>query len=225
MTRALGFLTGVCLTAAVFVLVLDRWQHGKSEEATRAAVTSDAQAVDAMPAAVEAVSLDAEIASANARLAASPDGSVDAESSVAGLIETATVMTDSTTPFPNPIIEDESGPSSLSALQPSVEQRTAAEMQTMKTRAEGTGGSTPNDAGRQDAGNSDAIRSHIFWSPFRSEWAARGFAGRLGSATQLTIDVVEMGPGRYRAAFDYRGENERVERIKRIESITGLQLE
>ena len=40
MTKALGFLTGVCLTVAAFVLVLDRWQHGQTGEELSVAVAT-----------------------------------------------------------------------------------------------------------------------------------------------------------------------------------------
>jgi hypothetical protein len=66
---------------------------------------------------------------------------------------------------------------------------------------------------------------HLFWSPFRSEWAARGFATRLTAATAVPVEVVEEGRGKYRVGFDYRDEAERRERAARIETITGLELE
>jgi hypothetical protein len=69
----------------------------------------------------------------------------------------------------------------------------------------------------------DAVR-FVFWSPFRSERAARGFAERLSLATAVRVDVVHLAPGRYRVAFDYRDEAERRALLERIEQITGLQL-
>jgi hypothetical protein len=76
-----------------------------------------------------------------------------------------------------------------------------------------------------DTDKHDTARTHIFWSPFRSEWAARGFARRLTNATQIPIEIVEAGSGQYRVSFDYRDEVQRQEHVERIESITGLQLE
>lgn len=67
--------------------------------------------------------------------------------------------------------------------------------------------------------------TYQFWSPFRSEWAAQGFAGRLTSATQVAVEVVHAGPGKYRVAFSYRDETERLAQIEHIETITGLKLE
>lgn len=66
---------------------------------------------------------------------------------------------------------------------------------------------------------------YLFWSPFHSEWAARGFAARLTSATAVPVEVVEEGQGKYRVGFDYRDEAQRQERIARIQTITGLELE
>jgi hypothetical protein len=64
-----------------------------------------------------------------------------------------------------------------------------------------------------------------FWSPFNSQWAAQGFAGRLTSATGVPVEVVVAGPGRYRVAFNYQDETQRLARVKRIETVTGLELE
>ncbi len=79
-----------------------------------------------------------------------------------------------------------------------------------------------NDSNRQDSGDAG---TYLFWSPFRSEWAAQGFAGRLTSATQVPVEVINAGPGQYRVAFSYRDETERLAQIERIETITGLKLE
>lgn len=68
-------------------------------------------------------------------------------------------------------------------------------------------------------------RNHLFWSPFRSELAAQGFAGRLSSATDVAVVVVEAGPANYRVGFDYRDEAERRVLIEQIETVTGLELE
>ena len=79
--------------------------------------------------------------------------------------------------------------------------------------------------GDSDRENSGAGGTYLFWSPFRSEWSARGFAGRLTAATQVPVEVINAAPGEYRAAFSYQDETERLARIKRIETITGLKLE
>jgi hypothetical protein len=67
--------------------------------------------------------------------------------------------------------------------------------------------------------------TYLFWSPFRSTWAAQGFAGRLTLSTQVPVDVDNTAPGKYRVAFSYQDETDRLARIDRIETITGLKLE
>jgi len=64
----------------------------------------------------------------------------------------------------------------------------------------------------------------VFWSPFRSERAARGFADRLTLATAVQVNVVRLAADRYRVAFDYQDEAERLATLSRIEQITGLDL-
>ena len=79
-----------------------------------------------------------------------------------------------------------------------------------------------DDANRQDSSDTNTFQ---FWSPFRSAWAAQGFAERLTSATQVPVEVFNTGPGKYRVAFSYQDETDRLARIERIETITGLKLE
>ena len=44
-------------------------------------------------------------------------------------------------------------------------------------------------------------------------------------STQVPVEVVSAGPGKYRVAFSYRDETERLAQIKHIETVTGLKLE
>ena len=76
-----------------------------------------------------------------------------------------------------------------------------------------------------NTGDSGGAGLHLFWSPFRSEWSAQGFARRLRSATRVPVEVVAGGTGQYRVAFSYQDETERLAHIERIETITGLRLE
>ena len=62
------------------------------------------------------------------------------------------------------------------------------------------------------------------WSPFRSQWAAQGFARRLALATEVPVEVVNESPGVYQVVFHYRDDAERRSQLQRIESITGLEL-
>ena len=72
---------------------------------------------------------------------------------------------------------------------------------------------------------SEAAGDYLFWSPFRSAWAAAGFAGRLSAATDVPVEVIESGPGAYRVGFRYRDEAQRRARVDLIEAVTGLELE
>ena len=69
-----------------------------------------------------------------------------------------------------------------------------------------------------------ATAIYRFWSPFRSEWAAAGFAGRLTQATDVPVEVFREGPTEYRVGFSYQDEAERQARMSRIETITGLEI-
>lgn len=82
-----------------------------------------------------------------------------------------------------------------------------------------------NGSDGSESGHSGDSHTYLFWSPFRSEWAAQGFARRLSLATQVAVTVVHAGPGEYRAAFSYQDDSERRAQIERIETITGLSLE
>jgi hypothetical protein len=66
---------------------------------------------------------------------------------------------------------------------------------------------------------------YLVWSPFHSEWAAQGFARRLTLATDVPVEVVNEAPGNYQVVFSYRDENERQALVRRIEDVTGLELE
>ncbi|MEN8106596.1 MAG: hypothetical protein ABFS22_01160 [Pseudomonadota bacterium] len=63
------------------------------------------------------------------------------------------------------------------------------------------------------------------WSPFRSEWAANGFARRLALATDVPMEVVNESPGNYQVVFSYRDDGERQVLVEHIQTITGLELE
>ena len=77
----------------------------------------------------------------------------------------------------------------------------------------------------EDRGDALALSRYQVWSPFRSEWAANGFARRLALATDVPVEVVNEGPGNYQVVFNYRDDGERQALVERIETITGLELE
>lgn len=77
------------------------------------------------------------------------------------------------------------------------------------------------------AGNDDgaAVLRYRIWTPFRSEWAANGFARRLAIATDIPVEVVNESPGNYQVVFSYRDDGERQALVEHIETVTGLELE
>jgi hypothetical protein len=76
-----------------------------------------------------------------------------------------------------------------------------------------------------DRMDATAVSRYPVWSPFRSKWAAEGFAQRLTVATEVPVEVVDAGPGNYQVVFSYRDDGERQAMVERIETVTGLELE
>lgn len=76
-----------------------------------------------------------------------------------------------------------------------------------------------------ERGETADLSLQALWSPFRSQWAAQGFARRLALATEVPVEVVNESPGVYQVVFRYRDAAERRSHLQRIESITGLELE
>jgi hypothetical protein len=76
-----------------------------------------------------------------------------------------------------------------------------------------------------DRGDAMAMSRYRVWTPFRSEWAANGFARRLVQATAVPVEVLNESPGNYQVFFSYRDDGERRAMIKHIETVTGLELE
>lgn len=76
-----------------------------------------------------------------------------------------------------------------------------------------------------DRSDAMTMSRYRVWSPFRSEWAANGFARRLVLATDVPVEVVNESPGNYQVVFSYRDDGERQALVERIETITGLELE
>lgn len=184
MMRTIGFLSGVCLTIAAFLLVV----HPRESQ----------------PPETVAVSPSPPPPEERSRVVAAIAEQVDTdppanESAQAAPAPQAIGTTDSETPSGD----------NASAPEPA---------QQMDVQA--TAPVTASD--REDSGESG---SFLFWSPFRSVWAAEGFARRLTSATQVPVEVVDAGPGEYRVAFSYQDDTERLAHINRIETITGLKLE
>jgi hypothetical protein len=184
MMRTIGFLSGVCLTIAGFLLVLHL--HDSQPPETVAETPSPPTPEE------------------HSRVVAAIAGQVDVEPPAN---ESAQLV-----PAPQAVETAESEtPDGSSASAPEPTQQPDLQAAAPVTASDW-----------EDSGESG---SFLFWSPFRSVWAAEGFARRLTSATQVPVEVVDAGPGEYRVAFSYQDDTERLARINRIETITGLKLE
>lgn len=65
---------------------------------------------------------------------------------------------------------------------------------------------------------------HAFWTPFRSEIAAKGFVRRLESVTGLDYRIVKVRNGVYQVTFSYLDDTERSTKLSQISAATGLDL-
>lgn len=198
MMRVLGFLTGTAVTVAAFLLVLE----GGDSRQPQAVGTHSAEAT------AEQLSVVAEAIAERVDAAKSGTASDPAQA-----------------PQPEPPgtdAEPRDDPQSVSAEPAPESIPESAPEPAVGPLAEARPEATADDSVAQHGGG---VGTYLFWSPFRSEWAAQGFAGRLTAATQVPVEVVAAGPGNYRVAFSYQDETERQARVQRIETITGLQLE
>ena len=236
MTKALGFLAGVWLTIAVLILVLETLNSAGPElslAAPRASTPEDPATVsstlqaqgDAVQAGDESDQAEPAVPDSATAIAepqddlvlAPQDGMPEQASQAAAQREPMHVIPagngtyDAATPDPESAAAEERAHSGFETTAPDLNHSRGMQTET-----------PANDSDRPHSG---ADGSYLFWSPFRSEWAARGFAGRLTASTQVPVEVVNLGPGKYRVAFRYRDETERLARIAHIESVTGLNLE
>jgi hypothetical protein len=251
--RAIGFLSGIALTVAAFLLVLDARDNQRPDPAPEpAGETTPEQLSQLFEAIAETVDVAATDPAPATEFAAEPDPVFPAPAT----------RNDFQVPPPGP-----QQPADLQAVTPDSEPAGAGgttanglelsaapaerhlDVQTESAQAIAPGTESTTGAGAPQAGlepsgvpperhldlqaQADSLNTgdsggaglHLFWSPFRSEWSAQGFAMRLSSATRVPVEVVAAGTGRYRVAFSYQDETERLAHIERIETITGLQLE
>jgi hypothetical protein len=190
MMRTTGFLAGVCLTVAALLLVLDSRESQQPEMVTQA--TADATAEE-LSGVLAAIAEQVDVVQAGNE----SDQTIPLEH------ESETTDSEPQGGFKAP------GTTADGEPQGGFEDSGPDPDQRLNVQAE----AQADDSARQDSGDAG---TYLFWSPFRSEWSAQGFAGRLTSATQVPV---------YRVAFSYQDETERLAQIMRIESITGLKLE
>ena len=65
---------------------------------------------------------------------------------------------------------------------------------------------------------------YAFWSPFRSEIAAKGFVARLQETTGIDYRVVKVKTGVYEVAFAYLDDADIQDKLARISEATGLDM-
>ena len=70
----------------------------------------------------------------------------------------------------------------------------------------------------------EALQWYAFWSPFRSEIAAKGFITQLQRVTGLDYRVVKVKPGVYEVAFAYSDGDELTASLSQISRATGLDM-
>ena len=70
----------------------------------------------------------------------------------------------------------------------------------------------------------ESLQWYAFWSPFRSEIAARGFVTQLQRVTGLDYRVVKVKTGAYEVAFAYTDGDELTASLSQISRATGLDM-
>ncbi len=64
----------------------------------------------------------------------------------------------------------------------------------------------------------------LCWSPFHTQGAATGVAGRLAELSGVDVRVFRVAPGQYRVGFAYDDQLERNWYLGQIQARTGLDL-
>ncbi len=224
MMRTTGFLAGVGLTIAAFLLVLDIQEDPQPETFTATTGNPTAEELSAM---VDAIAEQVDVVPTEAEpgvpVAPNPESVTAAAEPQRGFMEAAV---DDTLEEPAEASAALVAPADV--VQPGQESGVPAPpdpvVATVDDQLQNGFEASSMELDHLSINQSDT-GTYLFWSPFRSTWAAQGFAGRLTLATQVPVDVVNTGPGKYRVAFSFQDETERLARIERIETITGLKLE
>jgi hypothetical protein len=253
MMRAIGFLSGIALTVAAFLLVLDHREHQDADPAPGPAgdATSE-QLSEVFEAIAERVDVAATDQAPAREFATEPDPVFTAPETRNGFQvpqpgPQQRADTRAVTPESELASAEGAATEGFELSVPPPERHLDVQTEAAQAIAPGTESAiragepqdgfeafrlTPDQhfdlqaqADSTDPTGSGGAGLHLFWSPFRSEWSAQGFARRLSSATRVPVEVVAAGTGQYRVAFSYQDETERRAHIERIETITGLQLE
>ena len=225
MTKGLGFLTGVFLTLGVFVLAINRWEHLQPAEGSPSEIDGTIESTYAASNAIDQASVNLEHTPNDTGQVTASDDSDTPGAPTDDTLQPARSEISSGVSLSLPTVTNDVEIPDHVARPLSSDQTATAGTRKTEVAAEDIDSLALDQDRTRFGGHSDATRSHVFWSPFRSEWAADGFARRLTEATQINIDVIEVQRGRYRAVFSYQDESQRLEHMDRIESITGLKPE
>jgi len=230
MMRITGFLAGVGLTIATFMIILNS-RDNRQAEISAASTVGHVQAE--LAAVVEAIAERVDVVKSGDKpdQAVAPDpesgmvdpdlqsGSVEASgASTPG--ESSDMSTDMVARAD--VVQVANKPDQSITTDVEAQQDFQGYGPDQDYQPEDQAQATTESADQEDT---DTSGTYLFWSPFRSEWAAQGFAERLTLSTQVPVEVFYTGPGNYRVAFSYRNEVDRRVRIEHIETITGLKLE
>jgi hypothetical protein len=253
MMRAIGFLSGIALTVAAFLLVLDHRENRRADPALGPAGDATPQQLsEVFEAIAERVDVAATDHASAAGTAAEPDSAFTAPETRNGFQlpppgPQQGAATRAVTPDSQPASPGGATANGFRLSSAPAERHLDVQTESAPAIAPGTASATRAGAPQAglepfglpaeqhldlraqadsfNTGDSGGAGLHLFWSPFRSEWSAQGFARRLRSATRVPVEVVAAGSGQYRVAFSYQDETERLAHIERIETITGLRLE
>jgi len=64
----------------------------------------------------------------------------------------------------------------------------------------------------------------VFWSPFQSEIAAKGFAAQIAKISGVAVQVIKQGHLKYMVAYPYTTPEERTSRAEAIEKAFGMRI-
>jgi hypothetical protein len=236
MMRAIGFLSGVCLTVAAVLLALGSRESPPPQTVAQAPSASTAEELtvrDPSPTVAEGVSAQTPSAPTPEEPAveapappkpqelsapAPPPPTPEALAKMVAAIAEHVDITPEANESEQAVAPQPQAATAGGDTQSAVEASAPAPAPQPDVQ-------TTTAAGAFDGQDHDQPGTYLFWSPFRSEWAAQGFARRLTSATQVPVEVIAAAPGAYRVAFSYQDERQRQAWIDRIQTITGLQLE
>ncbi len=136
-----------------------------------------------------------------------------------------------TAPQPEAVQADTIGPETLPPAAPASEPTPTQAAETPNVPAPGdgeaplTGLDDPNTVAAEPVLEPiEALQWYAFWSPFRSEIAAKGFITQLQRVTGLDYRVVKVKPGVYEVAFAYSDGDELTASLSQISRATGLDM-